>query len=93
MKVLRFNGGAMEIIKNPTTVKMLSQQLIKACDQYLSLKLSEEKLKELIWYYGKYHGNKLFNDHELNPTVLNRVGKKRASLIRRMLCNFQISIL
>jgi len=83
----------MDIIKNPTTIKLLSQQLINACDQYLSLKLSEDKLKELIWYYGKYHGDKLFCVNDLNPTILNRVGKKRASLIRRILCDFQISIL
>lgn len=83
----------MEIIKNPTTIKLLSQQLIKACDQYLALGLSEDKLRELIWYYGKYHGNKLFKAQDLNPTILNRIGKKRAALILRILCNFQVSIL
>lgn len=82
----------MEIIKNPTTVKLLSQQLIKACDFYLSQKISEDKLKELIWYYGKNHGDKLFRAKELNPTILNRIGKKRASLITIMLSGFQVTL-
>lgn len=83
----------MELIKNPTTVKLLAQQIVKACDLYLSLKMSEDSLKELIWYYGKYHGDKLFCVQELNPTVLNRIGKRRASLVKKMLQGFQISML
>lgn len=83
----------MELIKNPTTVKLLAQQIIKACDLYLSLKLSEDSLRELIIHYGKYHGDKLFRAHELNPTVLNRIGKRRASLLEKMLQGFQVSIL
>lgn len=83
----------MELIKNPTTVKLLAQQLIKACDLYLSLKLSEDRFKELIWYYGKYHGDKLFKAQQINPTVLNRIGKRRARLIEYVLCGFQVSIL
>lgn len=87
------DGGHMEIIKNPTTVKLLAQQLITACDQYLSLKISEDRLKELVWYYGKYHGLKLFSGQELNPTVLNRIGKRRADLVLRMLSGFQVAML
>lgn len=92
MNGYRIEGGYMEIIKNPTTVKLLAQQLIKACDLYLSLKISEESLKELIWYYGKYHGIKLFKAQELNPTVINRIGKRRADLVVRMLFGFQVTM-
>ncbi|HEY5562447.1 MAG TPA: TIGR04540 family protein [Clostridiaceae bacterium] len=83
----------MELIKNPTTVKLLSQQIIKACDLYLCSKLPEDKLRELIWYYGKYHGDKLFREQKLNSTLLNRIGKRRATLVERILCGFQISML
>lgn len=83
----------MDMIKNPTTVKLLAQQLIKACDLYLALKLSEESLKELIWYYGKHHGDKLFRAQYLNPTVLNRIGKRRARLVQEILIGFQVSML
>ena len=83
----------MEIIKNPTTIKLLSQEIIKACDLYLSLKLSEDKLRALVWYYGNNHGEKLFKVKDLNPTLLNRIGKKRASLIEKMLVGFQTKML
>ena len=82
----------MEILKNPTTIRLLSQQIIIACDEYLSLKLSEQKLRELLLYYASNHGNKLFKGPELNPTVLNRIGKKRAELVERTLSGFQIRL-
>ena len=83
----------MEVIKNPTTVKLLAQQLIIACDLYLSMQISEKVLKDLIWYYGKYHGVKLFKAQELNATVINRIGKRRADLVLRMLNGFQVTML
>lgn len=83
----------MDIIKNPTTIKLLAQQLIKACDLYLSLRMNEKELKDLINYYGMHHGKKLFNGKSLNPTIVNRIGKKRTELVSKMLEGFQISIL
>jgi len=82
----------MEILKNPTTIKLLSRQVIIACDGYLSLKLSEQKLRELLLYYATNHGNKLFRGPDLNPTILNRIGKKRAELVQRTLTGFQIRL-
>ena len=37
----------MDILRNPTTVKLLAQQLIAACDSYLSFSMTEKQLKEL----------------------------------------------
>jgi uncharacterized protein (TIGR04540 family) len=82
----------MEILKNPTTIKLLSQQIIIACDEYLSLKLSEHNLRELLLYYATNHGNKLFKGTKLNPTLLNRIGKKRAELVEHTLSGFQIRL-
>jgi len=32
----------------------------------------------------------LFNAKELNPTVLNRIGKKRATLVEKLLSGYQL---
>ncbi|MDQ2088253.1 TIGR04540 family protein [Herbivorax sp. ANBcel31] len=79
----------MDIIKNPTTVKILSAQLIDACDGYISKKLSEKQLRELLFHYAAKHGKKLFSVKGFNPTVTNRIGKKRLELVNIMLEGFQ----
>lgn len=38
----------MNILKNPTTVKLLASQIISACDSYIALKMSEKQFRELI---------------------------------------------
>lgn len=82
----------MDILKNPTTVKSLAIQIIKACDHYVALKIPEKQLKELIVHYASQHGKKLFSRNGLNPTVVSRIGKKRIELVNIMLSSFQIRL-
>ena len=79
----------MDILRNPTTVKSLASQIIKACDYYIELKVPEKQLKELITHYASRHGKKLFAHNGLNPTVVNRIGKRRVELVNLMLSGFQ----
>ena len=79
----------MEFIKNPVTVKSLASQIIKVCDGYIELQISEKQFKELITHYASQHGKKLFSRSGLNPTVENRIGKKRSELVNIMLSGFQ----
>ena len=79
----------MDILKNPTTVKLLAVQIIKACDGYISLKLSEKQFKELLFHYASQHGTKLFSIKGFNPTIVNRIGKKRLELVNIMLNGYQ----
>lgn len=79
----------MDILKNPTTVKLLASQIISACDSYITLKMSEKQFKELITHYASQHGKKLFSKDGLNPTVAIRIGKKRVELVKIMLLGFQ----
>ena len=79
----------MDVLKNPATVKSLANQIITACDSYIELKMPEKQLKELITYYASLHGKKLFSRNGLNPTILNRIGKKRTELVNIMLSGFQ----
>ena len=83
----------MEFLKNPTTVKMLAAQIIKACDNYIALKIPEKQLKDLITYYAAQHGKKLFSHASLTPTIKNRIGKKRIELVNIMLSGFQFKLL
>lgn len=84
----------MDILKNPTSVKMLALQIVNACDQYISMNLTEKQLKELLLHFAFKHGTKLFDSrgHDINPTVINRIGKKRLLLIKIMLDGYQLRI-
>ena len=82
----------MEFFKNPTTVKLMAAQIIKACDSYIGLKIPEKQLRELIIYYASQHGKKLFSQNGLNPTIQNRIGKKRSELVNIMLSGFQMKL-
>jgi uncharacterized protein (TIGR04540 family) len=79
----------LDILKNPTTVKLLATQLIQACDEYVAKKLTEKQIKELLFQYASRHGNKLFSIKGINPTITNRIGKKRLELLNIMLEGFQ----
>lgn len=88
----------MDILRNPTTVKLLAQQLIAACDAYLSFSLTEKQLRELLFHYASHHPKKLFtlsgeSPGGLNPTIINRIGKKRRDLIQLVLEGFQIKLI
>lgn len=82
----------MNILRNPTTVKLLAAQIILACDEYIAKKLPEKQFKELIVHYASCHGKKLFSANGINPTVTSRIGKKRLELVNVMLEGFQIRI-
>lgn len=83
----------MDILKNPTTVKLLASQIIKACDSYISMKITEKHFKELLFHYASHHGTKLFSTKGFNPTIVNRIGKKRLELLNIMLEGFQHNLL
>lgn len=82
----------LDILKNPTTVKLLASHLIQACDNYIALKISEKQFKEIVIHYASFHGKKLFGRKGLNPTVVNRIGKRRVDLVSIMLNGFQHSL-
>ncbi|HOM35400.1 MAG TPA: TIGR04540 family protein [Clostridia bacterium] len=83
----------IDVLRNPTTIKLLAQQIKTASDAYVSRRITEKEYRELILYYATYHGKKLFSlSGSLNPTVVNRIGKKRCELVELMLRDFQLSI-
>jgi uncharacterized protein (TIGR04540 family) len=82
-------GVLLDFLLYPTTVKMLAAELIIACDAYVSRKISDNALKELIWHYAKHYPKMLFKARDLNPTILNRIGKKRALLVNKMLEDYK----
>lgn len=82
----------MELLMYPITVKMLDAEIITACDAYISRKIGNEDLKKYILHYANNYPEMLFNAQELNPTVLNRIGKKRENLVNKMLEGLQIKI-
>ena len=82
----------MEFLMYPTTVKMLAAEINTACSAYISRKVGVEDLKKLVLHYASNYPEMLFNAQELNPTVLNRIGKKRAKLVDKMLGGYQCKL-
>lgn len=82
----------MELLMYPITVKMLAAELITACDAYISRQINVGEFKEFIYHCANNYPEMLFNAQELNPTVLNRVGKKRENLINKILVGSQIRL-
>lgn len=82
----------MEFIMYPTTVKLLAVEIKSVCDEYLSRKISEEHLKKLVFHYAGSCPEMLFNGSVLNPTIINRIGKKRSNLLNKILAGYQLSL-
>lgn len=82
----------MELLMYPTTIKILAAEIISACDAYISRQMSNEELKKFIFYYANKYPEMLFNAQELNPTVMNRIGKKRAKLLYKILEGYQYKL-
>jgi uncharacterized protein (TIGR04540 family) len=79
----------LDILKNPTTVKLLASQIIQACDEYIAKKITEKQIRELFHHYASSHGTKLFSLNGINSTIVNRIGKKRLELTNIILEGFQ----
>ncbi len=82
----------MEFLLYPTTVKMLAAEIISACDAYISRNITTEELRQIILHYATNYPEMLFNAENLNPTVLNRIGKKRAVLVNKLLDGYQYKL-
>jgi len=83
----------MEFLIYPTTVKMLAAEIISVCDAYVSRKITAKHLKKVIWQFAEHSPSMLFSEENLNPTILNRIGKKRAILVNKMLEGYQQKLL
>jgi uncharacterized protein (TIGR04540 family) len=81
----------MEFLMYPTTVKMLATEINAACNAYIARKIGGDELKKLIFHYATNYPEMLFNAQDLNPTVLNRIGKKRAKLLDKVFEGYQIT--
>lgn len=87
----RTEKSEIGILRNPTSVKLLAQEIKAACDAYISKKMSEKEVQELIFHYSVHHGEKLFDFYgSLKPTIRDRLGTKRCRLIEHMLNGVQI---
>ena len=83
----------IRFIANPLTVKQMAAQINAASDAYISMKLNENELRELLYHYAKTHGKKLFGfNKDLNPTITKIIGKKRKELVRIMLAGLQTTM-
>lgn len=82
-----------EILRNPATVKGLAEEIKKLADMYWGRKITEKDARQMLIYWSKNEGEKLFKGPELNSTVTKIIGKKRTNLINKWLEGSQLSLL
>jgi uncharacterized protein (TIGR04540 family) len=81
------------IMRNPSTIKQLSEQLKLAVDSYFTLRIEEQELQNIILHYARKHCKKMFGKNgKINPTVANLIGKKRRELVELMLRGYQLTV-
>ncbi|MGH4121721.1 MAG: TIGR04540 family protein [Clostridium sp.] len=79
-----------DYIKYPPTTKILIEEIKRACDDYVARRINENELKSIIWSWADNVGEKMFNGScEFNPTIIQRVGTKRLTLVNHMLNGHQ----
>lgn len=87
----RTEKSEIGILRNPTTVKQLAHEIKVACDAYISKKISEKYVVELMCHYSIHHSNKLFDYYGgFKPTIRDRLGAKRCGLLDHMLKGIQL---
>lgn len=73
----------------PVTVKALAGEIKTACNDYAARQITNEQIREIIWWYATKQPSLLFSADKLNPTVAAIIGKKRVRLVNELLDGFQ----
>lgn len=73
----------------PATVKALAAEIKTACNDYTARQITNEQIKEIIWWYATKQPSLLFSADKINPTVAAIIGKKRVRLVNELLDGFQ----
>lgn len=82
-----------DYIKYPTTIKILIQEIKHICDDYTARKIPEDIIRYYIQYWATNSGNLFFDGGSaFNPTVQQRIGSKRLTLVEKMLAGMQYTI-
>lgn len=80
----------LDYIKYPPTTKILIEEIKRACDDYIARRISDNELKSIIWAWADNVGEKMFSrSYEFNPTIIQRVGSKRLTIVNHMLDGHQ----
>ncbi|MBU3190751.1 TIGR04540 family protein [Clostridium bowmanii] len=82
-----------DYIKYPPTTKILIEEIKRACDDYIARRINENELKNIIWTWADNVGEKMFNgSYDFNPTIIQRVGTKRLTIVKHMLNGHQYKL-
>ena len=72
-------------IKHPKTVTGLGNEVKKICDDYYNQEIELKEITSLLVFYKNNESEKLLKDNDINPTVQLIAGKKRISLVKKII--------
>lgn len=64
-----------------SSVKGLAEEIKRTCDMYWSRDISEYNLIKAVHIWSTSQKSKFYSGDDINPTIKQRIGKKRLSLI------------
>ena len=77
----------------PSSVKDLAKEIKRACDDYNARRITNDQIREIIFWYATHQADRLFAAENLNPTVRLIIGKRREKLVNDLLDGFQSRLL
>ena len=81
-----------EFLKHPTSILAMSEEIIRATNDYKARKLGNDELQEIVLWYATKHGDKVFSENDYNPTMKKIIGKRRIRMLDTMLEGYQLTL-
>lgn len=81
-----------KVIIHPSSIKELGRQTRKIIDAYWANQISEKECKQILIEIARTEAEKMLRGPKFNPTFQIVVGKKRLSVIEKMLEGYQTKL-
>lgn len=78
-----------QYMKYPTTIKTLAGEIKTICNDYNARKITNDQIREIMFWYANKMPEMLFAADNINPTVAAIIGKKRIKLLTDLLDGYQ----
>ena len=83
---------ADKYVMYPISVVELSNELKRAVSDYTARYISTSELEEILLFWAHNSPDKLFDGNDYKLTVKKVVGKRRMSIVDKMLDGYQMTI-
>lgn len=80
-----------EFVKFPTSVRSLSEELVRCTNDYYSRKIGNDEISEIIKWYASKCADLLFRGQDYSPTLKKIIGQRRLRLLDHILEDYEFN--